>query len=201
MQKIHLKPCLTYYCYRLLLCITILSTLCLSSCIFHPPTRNDLPSSMQQTLYYNNEKPNSMLDDQVTSFYQSLGIKISSQKKHATAELKILSTQLDVSQPDLTNATEVSSISYNLNINYQLINLKTGAIFGPTSVSSSSSELVNPNQGRQHTDPNIVRRLQYTCLLLMFNQISSDQAKAELAKPKRRHRHSKRYQSPKKISG
>lgn len=169
-------------CYILTRLLLLLTSISLSGCILKPPRAADLPSSMQQRLYYVNNQPNSSFDDQMTRFLQSLGVQLTDQRRQAQAELQINSLSLQTSMPSLADANQATTISYTQTVNYQVTNLKNQRVYGPTAVSSSANEILPAGQlTPQDSNPQLAERLQYTCILLMFNQLSSSAAKLQLA--------------------
>ena len=191
--KLAKLPAASYIWTRLLL---LLASLSLSGCILKPPRAADLPSSMQQRLYYVNNQPNSSFDDQITRFLQSLGVQLTEQRKQAQAELQINSLSLNTAIPSLADANQATTISYTQTVNYQVTNLKNQRVYGPTAVSSSANEILPAGQlTPQDSNPQLAERLQYTCILLMFNQLSSATAKLQLAQKKPKKIYHPRYTS------
>jgi outer membrane lipopolysaccharide assembly protein LptE/RlpB len=167
---------------RALIAVFSLSVI-LSACAWAPPQKKDLPHALQNQIVYTNDQESSSLDSQIQAFLKSLGIRISTNFKQAQAELRILSTSFTKTQPSLADTSVSTTITYTQTIQYQVTNLKNGHQFGPTSVSSTESSIMNAQQIYSSGDLLAIRyRLQRNCILSIFDQLDSKAAKDALNK-------------------
>lgn len=152
----------------------LVSAIFVSGCSLHPPQAKNLPPILQKNILYINQRENSSFDSQIKDFFQSMGINIINDSNSAPSEIDILKLESSSSLPSLSDSSETTSITYTYTVTYRVTNLHTGKKLGPLLATSSSSTLVN--QGQLYSSANktsIEQRLQYNCIIQIFNQLSS----------------------------
>ena len=165
--------------------VLLILCLCLSACGFHLRGYQAIPPQLK-TLSIQTPDPYNDFAVQLRHQLTAMGATLVKDEKDAPVTLQVLNDNFVQQLTSISSNTQVRTYNLIYTVKYQLLNSAGKVIYGPQSVSTTSTYDTNDNQLLGDTDVLYIQKEQMVGELIfqMFNQINSTGGRKALASVK-----------------
>ena len=154
----------------------------LYACGFHLRGQINLPVALQP-LYLDSKQPYATFEKLLRQNFASSNITLASSRLQANGILQIINTESTRMVTNTSANAQTQTVSLTYQVSYQLF-YKKALLIGPRTISIHRTYTANTSQmlGSNAQEQNFINSMRQQVAFLLFNQLTSEQVNAAIAK-------------------